>query len=164
MAKRGPIVAKDRLAALAQALRTLHRVLAERVRRDVEAREASVIMPGAWLARLTGDVEFAWLRTLSELIVDLDVFLDADPAPAEDDLASIRADVERMIAPSPVPGTESDFSRHYRHYVHDEPQVGTVHGELRQALDRLPQPREVDEGDALHERHAWTAARRQRGK
>ena len=137
-------------------------MLAERVRRDVEARERTVIMPGQWLSRLTGDAEFAWLRSLSELIVDLDVFLDADPAPADDDLASIRADVERMIAPSPVPGTETPFSAQYWRYVHDDPQVGTVHGELRQALDRLPQPGDVDAGDALHERHAWTAARRRK--
>jgi len=156
------MVAKERLGTLVVALRSLHRVLAERMRRDVEAREQTVIMPGRWLSRLTGDPEFAWLRSLSELIVDLDVFLDADPAPAVDDLASIRADVERMIAPSPVPGTESAFSSQYWHYVHEEPQVGTVHGELRQALDRLPQPRDVDEGDALHERHAWAAARRRR--
>jgi hypothetical protein len=156
------MVAKERLGAVARALRSLHRVLAERVRRDVEAREQTVIMPGQWLSRLTGDAEFAWLRTLSEMIVDLDVFLDADPAPADDDVASIRADVERMIAPTSVPGTESEFSSQYWHYVLEEPQVGIVHGELRQALDRLPQPRDVDERDALHERHAWTAARRRR--
>jgi hypothetical protein len=157
-----PAVAKHKLAALAQALESLHRALAERVRRDVEAREQTVIMPGRWLSRLTADAEFAWLRSLSELIVDLHVFEDADPAPADDDLASIRADIERMIAPSPVPGAESPFSRHYWHYVHDEPRVGTVHGELRQALDRLPQPAGIDEGDALHARHGWTASRRQR--
>ena len=162
MGERDGIVAKDRLAALGQALRSLHRVLAERVRREVEAREGAVIMPGQWLGRLTGDAEFAWLRSLSELIVDLDVFLEADPAPAEDDAAAVRADVERLIAPSTVPGTETVFARQYWHYVHDEPQVGVVHGELRQALDRLPEPREVDEGDALHERHAWAAARRRR--
>jgi hypothetical protein len=160
--EREAMVTKDRLAAVAQALRSLHRVLAERVRRDVEAREQTVIMPGQWLARLTSDAQFAWLRTLSELIVNLDVWLEADPAPADDDVSSIRADVERLIAPSTVPGTESTFSRHYWRYVHDEPQVGVVHGELRQALDRLPEPRDVDEGDALHERHRWTASRRQR--
>jgi hypothetical protein len=48
-----------------------------------------------------------------------------------------------------VPGTETAFSSRYWHYVHEEPQVGIAHGELRQALDRLPQPRDVDEGDAL---------------
>lgn len=156
------MVAKDQVAALAQALKSLHRVLVERVRRDVEAREHTVIMPGQWLSRLTGDAEFAWLRSLSEMMVDLDVFLDAQPAPAADDVAAIRADVERMIAPSTVPGTESDFSRHYWHYVHDEPNVGALHGDLRRALDRLPEPADIDETDALHERHTWTASRRQR--
>ncbi|HET7136536.1 MAG TPA: hypothetical protein VFJ25_11500 [Casimicrobiaceae bacterium] len=162
MADRQAIVAKDQLAALAQALKSLHRALAERVRRDAEAREQTVIMPGQWLSRLTGDAQFAWLRSLSELMVDLDVFLDADPAPAADDMAAIRAEVERTIAPSTVSGTESDFSRHYWHYVHEEPNVGAIHGELRRALDRLPEPADVDETDALHERHKWTAARRQR--
>jgi hypothetical protein len=162
LADRQAIVAKDQLAALAQALKSLHRALAERVRRDAEAREQTVIMPGQWLSRLTGDAQFAWLRSLSELMVDLDVFLDADPAPAADDMAAIRAEVERTIAPSTVSGTESDFSRHYWHYVHEEPNVGAIHGELRRALDRLPEPADVDETDALHERHKWTAARRQR--
>ena len=164
MSERDAMVAKDRLAALAHALKSLHRLLAERVRRDVEAREQTVIMPGQWLSRLTGDPEFAWLRSLSELMVDLDVFQDADPAVAADDMAAIRADVERMIAPSTVLGTESDFSRRYWHYVHEEPNVGAMHGELRRALDRLPEPAGVDETDALHERHKWAASRRQRRK
>lgn len=154
---------KARLAALGVALRSLHRVLAERARRDLEAERQTVIQPGAWLAILTSDAQFAWLRSLSELIVDLDVFLEADPSPAEDDAASIRAEVERLIAPSPVPGSESEFARHYWRYVHDEPNVAVVHGEIRQAIDRLPVPSDVDEGDALHQRHGWAETRRHRG-
>ena len=154
---------KARLAALAHALRSLHRVLAERARRDLETERSTVIQPGAWLSILTTDPQFAWLRSLSELMVDLDVFLEADPAPADDDAAAVRADVERLIAPSTVPGTETDFSRHYWRYVHDEPGVAVVHGEIRQVLDRLPVPASVDEGDALHERHGWAESRRHRG-
>jgi hypothetical protein len=154
---------KGRLAAVAAALRALHRVLAERARRDVEAERQTVIQPGAWLSMLTRDPQFGWLRSLSELMVDLDVFLEADPAPAEDDAASIRAEIERLIAPSTVPGTESALAQHYWRYVHDEPNVAVVHGEIRQALDRLPEPADVDEGDALHERHRWAEVRRNRG-
>jgi hypothetical protein len=157
------VAAKGQLAALANALRSLHRALAERVRRDLEAERQSVIQPGAWLAMLIREPHFAWLRALSELMVDLDVFLEADPEPADDDAAAIRAEVERLIAPSGGPGTESDFARHYWRYVHDEPGVAVVHGEIRSALDHLPLPADVDEGDALHERHAWTEARRHRG-
>jgi hypothetical protein len=144
-------------------LRSLHRTLAERARRDLETERLTVIQPGAWLSILTTDPQFAWLRTLSELMVDLDVFLESDPGPAEDDAAAIRAEVERLIAPSSVPGTETGFSRQYWRYVHDEPSVAVVHREIRQALDRLPVPAGVDEGDALHERHRWTEARRHRG-
>ena len=154
---------KARLAALAHALRSLHRVLAERARRDLETERLAVIQPGAWLSILTTDPQFGWLRSLSELMVDLDVFLEADPAPADDDAAAIRAEVERLIAPSSVAGTETDFSRHYWRYVHDEPAVAVVHGEIRQVLDRLPVPAGVDEGDALHERHRWAETRRHRG-
>lgn len=155
-------LAHDPLVVLANALRALHRALAERARRDVEQQRQTVIMPGEWLRLLTGDAQFAWLRSLSELMVDLDVFLEADPAPADDDLSAIRGEIERLIAPSTVPGTESDFTRHYWRYVHDEPAVAIAHGEIRQALDRLPAPADVDEGDALHQRHGWTEARRHR--
>ena len=154
---------KSRLATLAHALRSLHRALAERARRDLETERLTVIQPGAWLSILTTDPQFAWLRSLSELMVDLDVFLEADPEPADDDAAAIRAEVEKLIAPSTVPGTETDFARHYWRYVHDAPSVAIVHGEIRQALDRLPVPADVDEGDALHERHRWAEARRNRG-
>lgn len=154
---------RENVVAVARALRSLHRVLAERARRDLEAAQQTVIQPGAWLSILTADPGFAWLRSLSELIVDLDVYLEADPAPADDDASSIRAEIERLIAPSAVPGTETEFSRNYWRYVHDEPNVAVVHGEIRQALDRLPAPADVDEGDALHERHGWAEARRHRG-
>ncbi|HJU21695.1 MAG TPA: hypothetical protein VJ891_04240 [Casimicrobiaceae bacterium] len=151
------------LAAVAHALRSLHRALAERVRRDAEAERRTLIQPGAWLSMLTSDAQFAWLRSLSELIVDLDVFLEADPAPAEDDLSAIRAEIERLIAPSSVESVETEFARHYWHYVHDEPQVAIAHGEIRQAIDRLPKATDVDEGAALHARHRWAETRRHRG-
>ena len=154
---------KAQVAAVAKALRELHRVLAERARRDLEAERATVIEPGAWLSTLVSDTRYAWLRLLSELIVDLDVFLEADPAPAEDDVSAIRAEIERLLAPSTVPGVESEFAKRYWTYVHDEPNVAVAHGAIRQALDRLPEPKDVDEGDALHQRHVWSEVRRHRG-
>ena len=149
------------LAALAASLRSLHRSLAERARREFEQQRGTVVPPGEWLQLLVGDARFAWLRALSELIVDLDVFLEADPGPADDDAAAIRAEVERLVAPASQP-LEGSFTERYWHFVHDEPQVAIAHAEVRRALDRLPEPTDVDEGDALHERHGWAAARRHR--
>jgi len=130
---------KERLVAVASALRVLHRALAERARRDVEAAEHTVVTPGDWLRRLTGDAQFAWLRSLSELMVDLDVFLEADPAPADDDASVVRAEIERLLAPAPAQGAVSGFAARYWPYVHDD-----------------------DEADALHARHGWAEARRHR--
>ena len=153
---------KDQLIAVAGALRMLHRALAERARRDYEAQRGTVVTPGEWLQRLTGDGEFAWLRSLSELIVDVDVFLEADPAPAEDDAAAVRAEIERLLAPTPA-GTGTEFAARYWPYVHDEPHVAIAHAAVRQAIDRLPDPAQVSEADALHARHGWAEARRHRG-
>lgn len=160
---RGVALMKERLVAVASALRSLHRALAERARRDYEAQRQAVVTPGEWLQRLTGDAQFAWLRSLSELMVDLDVFLEADPAPADDDASAVRAEVERLLAPLPAGGTGSDFALRYWPYVHDEPRVAIAHGAVRQAIDRLPDPKDVSEADALHARHGWTEARRHRG-
>jgi hypothetical protein len=153
---------KERLVAVASALRSLRRALAERARRDYEAERRSVVTPGEWLQRLTGDAQFAWLRSLSELMVDVDVFLEADPAPADDDAAAIRAEIERLLAPPSAAGTGSEFARHYWAYVHDEPRVAIAHGAVRQAIGRLPDPKDVSESDALHARHGWSEARRHR--
>jgi hypothetical protein len=153
---------RDSLGTVATALRALHRALAERERRGVEERQGAIIGAGEWLQRVVRDPELAWLRVLSELIVDLDVFLEADPGPADDDAAAIRAEIERLLAP-PLPGDSGGaFAQRYWAYVHDDPRVGVAHGEVRQAIDRLPQSNDVTEADSLHERHGWTEARRHR--
>jgi hypothetical protein len=152
---------KDVVIALSAALRSLHRALAEGARREYEAARGAVIAPGEWLQSLTSDPGLAWLRSLSELIVDLDVFLEADPAPADDDAAAVRAEVERLLAPPPAAGA-GEFAANYWRYVHDDPRVAIAHGEVRQCVGRLPEPADVREADALHARHGWAAARRHR--
>ena len=151
---------KERLTALANALRALHRALVERARRGLEQDGHAVLGTGEWLQLLTADPQFAWLRSLSELIVDLDVFLEADPAPADDDAAAVRHEIERLLAPPTQ--AAGGFAERYWPYVHDDPHVAIAHGAVRQALERLPQAKDVDEADALHARHRWTEVRRHR--
>ena len=154
-------VTKDRLVAVAAALRALHRSLVERARRGLEQERHAILGAGEWLQLLAGDPQFAWLRSLSELIVDLDVFLEADPSAADDDAAAVRHEIERLLAPPPATGA-SGFAERYWPCVHDDPHVAIAHGAVRQALDRLPDPKDVDEADALHARHRWAEARRHR--
>jgi hypothetical protein len=153
---------QDPLAALGNALRTLHRVLVAHARHRYEQERGAVLSAGELLQLLTSDSRFAWLRSLSELIVDLDVYLEADPAPSDDDASAVRAEVERLMSAAAKAGGDSDFATRYWEYVHDDPQVAIAHGEVRQTLDRLPALTDVDEAQVMHERHRWTEVRRHR--
>jgi len=150
------------LAVLSAALTNLHRTLLARARRDYERDRGAVLGAGELLQLLTTDAHFAWLRSLSELIVDIDVFLDADPAPADDEASAVRAEIERLLAPGKSAAPDSDFATRYWDSVHADPNVAIAHGEVRQALERLPSPAAVDEAQTLHERHRWIEARRHR--
>jgi len=151
---------RQSLSALGDALRTLHRVLVARSRYDFERERHAVLNRAELLQLLTSDPRFAWLRSLSELIVDLDVFLKTDPAPTDDDASALGAELQRLLAPASAAGTESDFAAHYWPYVQDDGQVALAHGEVLQALVRLPDVRDVDEAQIMHERHRWTEVRR----
>jgi hypothetical protein len=144
---------------LGNALRTLHRALVNRARHDFEQERHAILGAGELLQLLTSDPHFAWLRSLSELIVDIDVFLEADPGPTDDEASIVRAEVQRLISPV-TNATDADFASRYWEYVHADPQVAMAHGEVRQALDRLPDVTDVDEAQILHERHRWTEVRR----
>ena len=131
-------------------------------RHRYEQERGAVLSAGELLQLLTSDSRFAWLRSLSELIVDLDVYLEADPAPSDDDASAVRAEVERLMSAGAKTGGDSDFATRYWEYVHDDPQVAIAHGEVRQTLDRLPALTDVDEAQVMHERHRWTEVRRHR--
>jgi len=150
------------LAALGKGLRNLHRALLAHARHDYERQRGAVLSAGELLQLLTSDAHFAWLRSLSELIVDIDVFLEADPAPTDDETSAVRAEVERLIAPAKPAAPESDFAGRYWESLHADPQVAIAHAEVRQALDRLPRPVDVDEAQVLHQRHRWAETRRHR--
>ena len=64
--------------SLRRALRELHRALVERASRDYVYAHQRLQQPdpGELLQMLTKDPEFAWLRGLSELMVDIDVARD----------------------------------------------------------------------------------------
>jgi hypothetical protein len=155
-------IPQEPLAALGSALRTLHRALVARARHEFEQERHAILGAGELLQLLTSDPHFAWLRSLSELIVDIDVFLEADPAPTDDEASAVRAEVQRLMSPIPKGASDPDFATRYWKYVHDDPHVAIAHGEVRQTLDRLPEPTDVDEARTLHERHRWTEVRQHR--
>jgi len=150
------------LEELAGALRELHRALIERARRDYERERHLLLSPGEFLHLLTTDARFAWLHSLSELMVDLDVFLEADPSPTEEEAAAVRAEIERFIVAPKSPATAGVFARQYWPYVSDDPHVAMAHAKVRQLTQGLPEAGAVNETDVLHESHRWAETRRHR--
>ena len=138
---------------LASALRELHRALVERARRDYEKKHLVTLGPGELLQLLTANDDFAWLRSLSELMVEIDLVGDASP-PHQDEIATaIRAAVEHVLAPAHPANTASPFAQRYWSYVHDDPHAAMAHAGVKQAIAAWPRLEQGDSARLLHERH-----------
>ena len=131
---------------LARALREMHSALVVRARTDY-LREHAIdgdISPGELLRLLTSDPYFEWLRSLSELMVDIDAVSDQDDHQALVQSGTIRAAVEYLVAPPAPSDPPSAFAKRYWPYVQDDPHVGMAHGELKRALSTWPAAEKTD--------------------
>ncbi len=124
---------------LARALRDLHRALVERARTDY-LRDNEIggdISPSELLRLLTTDPYFAWLRGLSEMMVDIDSIRDLEES--KQDPAGVRAAVERFITPTKDSEAPDAFAQRYWPYLHDDPQVAMAHADVKRALAGWPE-------------------------
>ena len=138
---------------LVSALRELHRTLVQSGRRDYEAEHGVALDPGALLQLLTTDEHFAWLHPLSELMVDIDLVRDADPASMDALAGPVRAAVERFITPPKAADAPDAFAQRYWLNVQSDPNVAMSHAEVKKALATWPAAGEGDAARWLHERH-----------
>jgi hypothetical protein len=146
---------------VAGALRELHRALIERARRDYERERLAVVNPGELLQLLATDPYFEWLRSLSELMVDIDMAREAEPADRAGLASAIRPAVEYLLSP-PAAEPTTPFAQRYWPYVNDDPHVAMAHAAARQALAAWPMPEQADAATLLHERHRLAEKARHR--
>ena len=129
------------LDELARSLRASHARLLQCARAQYlrEHPDAGEIGTGEMLMLATQHEEFAWLRSLSELMAEVDDLRD-DPHAAQDTSlqAAVRGGVEELLATHAQAATP--FQARYWQYVHEDPQVAMAHASLRQALQVLPAP------------------------
>ena len=142
---------------LAGALRELHRTLMERARRDYESEHGEVLNPGQLLGLLTTDPSFDWLRSLSELMVDIDMARDAEPAVMEELATAIRPAIEHILS-SPNAKPAGSFAQRYWPYVQDDPHVAMAHAAVKQAIASWPAPDKSDAAKRMSERERLAAA------
>lgn len=126
------------LHELASVLRRLHKALVE-----VEAENFGPINgPYQLLNLVTNHEHFAWLRRLSELMVEIDERReDAEPVTAEQ-AGAIRATVEELVGPRAA--TAPGFRERYTTLLQQSPAAAMMHGDLRRLLGVLPNPAAAD--------------------
>lgn len=148
------------VADVGTTLKELHRELVEVARAQYEKKFGRVNSPGELLRLLMNDPEFAWLHTMSELMVDIDELL-VHPEVSQLDASAVRSEISKLVTPPEL--DNSDFYRKYKDAL-QVPDVAVSHGRLRKVLSELPEPEPEDLAEVMRARHKWAEKNRQRSR
>jgi hypothetical protein len=121
----------ERLAAVRPPLLDLHRRLLEAERADME-RFQGRLSNAEFLQIATGGIRMGWLQPLSELIVELDEALVAEPG--DEDAPDPQAILDRARSLVAPPDEATPFGRRYLNVLQRDPGVVLAHAELVRAL------------------------------
>lgn len=124
---------RERLTNARRGLLQVHRALLEAERVSYEREFGRIPNSGTLLQLILNNPWFQWLRPISELIVQIDAWLDADqqepgsPDEAEMLLAAVR---DRLM-----PAAEgADFQRRYLRLIQENPGVAVAHAAARRLV------------------------------
>jgi hypothetical protein len=118
-----------KLQELRRKLLHLHKTLLEMERADFEARFGRVTS-GELLQLLLNHAEFAWLRLISALVVQIDEMLSAEEPVTMDDVEDLLAQARLLLA-SPA---DEAFREKYQDALQREPAVVMAHSEVTDLL------------------------------
>lgn len=122
---------RDRLRDLSARLTRLHGYLLDRERRAYETRHGAV-GSHEMLRLLLHDERFAWLRTLSSLMAQIDAAVDAEELTAADVERALRATHQLLKS-----GDTGAFQDKYRDALQHSPDVVMAHADVSQVLRDL---------------------------
>ena len=136
------------LEAVSRALQAVHKQILEAEGAYLPGRGALAL-----LDRLINDPEWAWLRSLSKMIADLDEALAAPEVLTPGDAAAAAGHVRALVFGLGEPRDEQFLNR-YRPLLQASAALASAHGELKRLVGALP-PEPLNESEKLHARHAW---------
>lgn len=127
---------RERVENARQALLHVHRALLESERVGYERIHGRVENSHTLLQLVIHDPWFAWLRPISEIIVQMDQWLDEKrPAPDAPDLAEILlAQARDRLRPDEA---GAEFQQRYHRLLQRDPAVAVAHAEVRRLMDRV---------------------------
>jgi hypothetical protein len=125
---------QQQVTEIAAALRELHRSLLEIARAEYERSVEPIAGAVAFFQLVVEDPFFAWLRPMSQVMVDVDELLDDDRTPSPEEAHAAANRIQRLI--SPPSGSDGNFWTQYLPLLQD-PRVVVAHARLKQALRRV---------------------------
>lgn len=108
----------------------LHRMLLE-IERIAYEQVRGRVSSGELLQLALDHEQFAWLRRISELIVQIDEMLQADEPLSVEDIRNLTTYTRTLLTPSEV---GSAFAQRYYHALQQEPAVILAHAEVSRVL------------------------------
>ncbi|MDQ3018853.1 MAG: hypothetical protein M3Q64_03215 [bacterium] len=122
---------KKQLVQLRVALLQLHQKLLDYQRRHYEKAHGRVQSTGKMFTLASSNKEFAWLRSLSELIVSLDSYIDASEFDSKN-IRSLFKYTKNILTPSAKKGP---FETLYFEAIQNDPIVLISHRKVIAALE-----------------------------
>jgi hypothetical protein len=120
---------RERLRDLSLRLRELHALLLQRERRAYESLHGPV-GSHELLTLLLHDRAFAWLRSLSTMMAQIDAAVDdAESITPEDTQRALRATYRLLKS-----GESGDFQDRYRDALQDSPDIVMAHASVSEVL------------------------------
>jgi catechol 2,3-dioxygenase len=125
---------RARLRDLRGRLLQLHKVLLDDARVAYEMDRGRVASNATLLQLVISDPWFAWLHSLSELVVRIDETAEPDSPATDADAATLIEQVERLLTASE---TGEGFQRRYYDALQRQPAVVLAHADVRRAIKSM---------------------------
>jgi hypothetical protein len=120
------------LEGVRMSLLRLHKKLLDAERQRYEREHGRVENGSALLQLVINDPFFAWLRKLSELVVEIDERLEGETPMSDEDVRALLDQIRTMLDPQPEGDT---FQREYDRAIQENPDIVIAHVEIGRVLD-----------------------------
>lgn len=125
---------RGRLRELRAKLLQLHKVLLDDARASYEMDRGRVPSNASLLQLVINDPWFAWLHSLSELVVRIDETIDTDSPATDADAAALINEVEKLLTASE---NGEGFHRRYYDALQRQPAVVMAHADVRRVIKSM---------------------------
>jgi len=122
---------REQLTKVRTVLLRLHKTLLDFERQGYERKHGTIGNSYQFLQLVMSDPWFAWLRQLSELIVEMDELLAAKETPNEETGVALIQNARIMLTPAE---SGSEFQKKYFAAMQQSPEVVVAHAEFANVL------------------------------